>query len=289
MWRRTEQNEGPHLDPPDLTRWHTLCPHVSLSSHTHTYQHKHHTHRKFLLVPLFPPPLHIHTQGNGISCRDIIFVSLSRTLSFLMLSLPRPSPSRPLYPCLSRIRNTHTYLSRPCQIHQLHIHTCYIMYPIDLKIPLFTFISHTTFLLNKVWPIFLEFLNIYNIIKLYGGVWTLICIAWCPQWYLFRTVNFYIFILYKKLVIIKRNEEYLSLHRIHPLYAPFTYAHKLSPSPLKVRPQHIHACFIFLSRYIQWRSLYLKGKHDTYIGLQNPHITVTIYVLWLLHSHGLTV
>ena len=127
--------------------------------------------------------------------------------------------------------------TRPHQMHQLHIHTCYIMYPIDLKSPLFTFISHTTFLLNKVWPKnILEFLHIYNITKLYGGVRTLICIAWCPQWYLFRTVNLYIFILYTKLVIIKRNEEHLSLHRIHPLYAPFTYAHKLSPGPLKVSP-----------------------------------------------------
>lgn len=168
MWRRTEPNEGPHLDPPDLTRWHTLCPHVSLSSHTHTYQHKHHTHRKFLLVPLFPPPLHIHTQGNGISCRDVIFVSLSRPLSFLVLSLPRP-PCRPLYPCLSRIRNTHTYLSRPCQMHQLHIHTCYITYPIDLKSPLFTFISHTTFLLNKVWP--KNYFRVSTYIQHYKVIW----------------------------------------------------------------------------------------------------------------------
>ena len=151
MWRRSEPNEGPHLDPPDLTRWHTLCPHVSLSSHTHTYQHKHHTHIKFLLVPLFPPPLHIHTQGNGISCRDVIFVSLSLDHSHFSCYLSH-APRRPLYPCLSRIRNTHTYLSRPRQMHQLHIHTCYITYPIDLKSPLFTFISHTTFLLNKVWP-----------------------------------------------------------------------------------------------------------------------------------------
>ena len=168
MWRRTEPNEGPHLDPPDLTRWHTLCPHVSLSSHTHTYQHKHHTHRKFLLVPLFPPPLHIHTQGNGISCRDVIFVSLSRPLSFLVLSLPRP-PGRPLYPCLSRIRNTHTYLSRPRQMHQLHIHTCYITYPIDLKSPLFTFISHTTFLLNKVWP--KNYFRVSTYIQHYKVIW----------------------------------------------------------------------------------------------------------------------
>ena len=92
------------------------------------------------------------------------YSSLSLDLSHFLCYLSHaPSPRRPLYPCLSRIRNTHTYLSRPCQMHQLHIHTCYIMYPTDLKSPLFTFISHTTFLLNKVGPIFLEFLNIYNI------------------------------------------------------------------------------------------------------------------------------
>ena len=110
MWRRTEPNKGPHLDTPDLTRWHTLCPHVSLSSHTHTYQHKHHTHRKFLLVPLFPPPLHIHTQGNGISCRDVIFVSLSRPLSFLVLSLPHTHVGPSIHASLEYVIHTHTSL-----------------------------------------------------------------------------------------------------------------------------------------------------------------------------------
>ena len=84
----------------------------------------------------------------------------------------------------------------------------------------------------------------------------------------------------------KEKTKSISLHRIPPLYAPSTYAHKLSPGPLKVSPQHIHACCIFLSRYIQGRSLYLKRKHDTYIGLQNPLITVTIYVLWLYTVTG---
>ena len=154
-------------------------------------------------------------------------------------------------------------------MHPLHIHTCYITYPIDLKSPLFTFISNTTFLSNKVWP--KNYFRVSTYIrhyKLYGGVRTLICIAWCPQWYLFRTVNFYIFILYTKLVIIKRNEEHISLHRIPPC-TPLSCMHtKLSLGPLKVSPQKIHACFIFLSRYMQWRSLYLKRKHDTYIGLR---------------------
>ena len=96
-------------------------------------------------------------------------LSLSRPLSFLVLSLPPPTPGRPLYPCLSRIRNTHTYLSRPRQMHQLHIHTCYITYPIDLKSPLFTFISHTTFLLNKVWP--KNYFRVSTYIQHYKVIW----------------------------------------------------------------------------------------------------------------------
>ena len=79
------------------------------------------------------------------------------------------APRRPLYPCLSRIRNTHTYLSRPRQMHQLHIHTCYITYPIDLKSPLFTFISHTTFLLNKVWP--KNYFRVSTYIQHYKVIW----------------------------------------------------------------------------------------------------------------------
>src|SRR4051812_23542159 len=57
----TERRASPRPTGPHAVT-HSL-PHVSLSSHTHTYQHKHHTHRKFLLVPLFPSPLHIRTQG----------------------------------------------------------------------------------------------------------------------------------------------------------------------------------------------------------------------------------
>ena len=94
MWRRTEPNEGPHLDPPDLTRWHTLCPHVSLSSHTHTYQHKHHTQKIYAPGASIHSPLHIHTQGN-LSPWCHIHLSLSRPLSFLVLSLPRRPPVGP--------------------------------------------------------------------------------------------------------------------------------------------------------------------------------------------------
>ena len=86
-----------------------------------------------------------------------------------------------------------------------------------------------------MWPkIYFRILHIYNITKLYG-VWKLICIAWCTQWYLFRTVDFYIFILYIKLVRIKRNEVHLSAHHT-PLYTTFTYSQKLSLGHLKVCP-----------------------------------------------------
>lgn len=159
---------------------HPLPPRLIIFSHAQIPTQTPHT-IKFLLVPLFPPPLQIHTQRNGISCCDVIFTSLSLDRSHFSCYLSH-APRRPLYPCLSRIHNTHTYLSRPRQMHQLHIHTCHITYPIDLKSPLFMFISHTTFLLNKVWP--KQYFRVSTYIqhyKVYGGVRTLICIAWCPQ------------------------------------------------------------------------------------------------------------
>ena len=54
-------------------------------------------------------------------------------------------------------------------MHQLHIHTCYITYPIDLKSLLFTFISHTTFLLNKVWP--KNYFRVSTYIQHYKVIW----------------------------------------------------------------------------------------------------------------------
>ena len=162
----TERRASPRPTGPHVVT-HPLPPRLIIFSHPHIPTQTPHTHRKFLLVPLFPPPLHIHTQGNRISCRDVIFISLYTTLISRAIS-PTP-PRRPLYPCLSRIRNTNTYLSRPCQIHQLHIHTCYITYPIDLKSPLFMFISHTTFLLNKVWP--KNYFRVSTYIQHYKVIW----------------------------------------------------------------------------------------------------------------------
>ena len=80
----------------------------------------------------------------------------------------------------------------------------------------------------------------YTILQSY--IWKLI--AWCIQWYLFHIVNVYIFILYK-ISHNKENEGHLSLSlspsHTPSLYAPFTYAHKLSLDPLKLRP-HPHSC-----------------------------------------------
>ena len=116
----TERRASPRPTGPHAVT-HPLPPRLIIFSHPHIPTQTPHT-QKISPGASIPSPLHIHTQGNGISCRDVIRLSLSRPLSFLVLSLPRP-PRRPLYPCLSRIRNTHTYLSRPRQMHQLHIHT----------------------------------------------------------------------------------------------------------------------------------------------------------------------
>ena len=85
------------------------------------------------------------------------------------------TPSAPtsrylLTPTHTNTNTTHTKnFSRPRQMHQLHIHTCYITYPIDLKSPLFTFISHTTFLLNKVWP--KNYFRVSTYIQHYKVIW----------------------------------------------------------------------------------------------------------------------
>ena len=157
---------------------HPLPPCLVIFSHPHIPTHTPHT-KNILSWCLYPLPPCIYTL-KGMSRRDVIFVSLSLDHSHFSCYLSH-APCRPLYPCLSRIRNTHTYLSRPCQMHQLHIHTCYIMYPIDLKSPLFTFISHTTFLLNKVWP--KKYFRISTYIQHYKVIWRSMnaCIAWCPQ------------------------------------------------------------------------------------------------------------
>jgi len=290
MWPRTEPNQGPHLGPPNLTRWHTLCPQVSLSSHTHTYQHRHHT-KKFSLC-LYPlPPLHIHTQGNLLPWHHIR-LSLSRPLSFLVPSLPCPFPRRNLYPCLSRIRNTHTYLSRPCQIHQLHIHTCYITYPIDLKSLLFTFILHTIFLLHKVCP--KNYFRISTYIQHYKVIWssmninlhcmvpTMIFIPHCEILYFYT--------IYK----VSHNKEKwrasLSPSHTPPLH-PFHVCTQTISRSSKSTPPAFHLSLVIYTvtiivfeakeRYIHWTSESTHYGHDLHfvVILQSRAHRIALYLL----------
>ena len=76
---------------------------------THTNTNTTHT-KNFSWCLYSLPPLHIHTQGNGISRRDAIFVSLSRPLSFLVLSLPRPPVGTSIHASLKYVIHTHTSL-----------------------------------------------------------------------------------------------------------------------------------------------------------------------------------
>ena len=106
----TERRASPRPTGPHAVT-HPLPPRLVIS-HTHTYHHKHHAQKNFSWC-LYPLPPCIYTL-KGISCRDVIFISLSLDHSHFSCYLSHAP--RPLYPCLSRIRNTHTYLSRPCQI-----------------------------------------------------------------------------------------------------------------------------------------------------------------------------
>ena len=251
----TEPRASPRPTGPQAVT-HPLLQGLVIFSHPHIQAQTPHTQNSPRAS--IPSPLAYTHSRESLAVTSYSSLSLSLDHSHFSCYLSH-APRRPLYPCLSRIRNTHTYLSRPRQMHQLHIHTCYITYPIDLKSPLFTFISHTTFLLNKVWP--KNYFRVSTYIQHYKVIWrstnaNLHCMV--PTMIFIPHCEFNIFILYTKLVIIKRNQEHLSLHRIPPC-TPLSRMHtKLSPGPLKVSPQKIHACFIFLSRYMQLRSLYLK-------------------------------
>ena len=71
----TERRASPRRTGPHAVT-HPLPLRLIIFSHPHIPTQTPHT-QKILLVPLFPPPLHIHTQGNGISHCDVISVSLS--------------------------------------------------------------------------------------------------------------------------------------------------------------------------------------------------------------------
>lgn len=78
---------------------------------TPTHTNTNTTHTENFSWCLYSLPPCIYTL-KGISRRDIIFVSLSRPLSFFVLSLPRPpSPRRPsIHASLEYVIHTHTSL-----------------------------------------------------------------------------------------------------------------------------------------------------------------------------------
>ena len=113
-------------------------------------------------------------------------------------------------------------------------------------------------------------------------------------------MNLYIFIIYTKLFIIKRNEEHLSLHRIPPLYAPFTYAHKTISRSSKSKPPEnsrmfhlslaIYAMTIIVfeakARYAHWTSESTHYGHHLclVVIIQSRAHRTTLYLLmtWLV-------
>ena len=77
---------------------------------TPTHTNTNTTHTENFSWCLYSLPPCIYTQGNGISCRDVIFVSLSRPLSFLVLSLPCPPVGPSIHASLEYVIHTHTSL-----------------------------------------------------------------------------------------------------------------------------------------------------------------------------------
>ena len=76
---------------------------------TPTHTNTNTTHTENFSWCLYPLPPCIYTL-KGISQRDVIFVSLSRPLSFLVLSLPRPPVGPSIHASLEYVIHTHTSL-----------------------------------------------------------------------------------------------------------------------------------------------------------------------------------
>ena len=168
-------------------------------------------------------------------------------------------------------------------MHQLHIHTCYITYPIDLKSPLFTFISHTTFLLNKVWP--KNYFRVSTYIQHYKVIWrstnaNLHCMV--PTMIFIPHCEFvYFYTIYKVSHNKEKRRASLSLHRIPPC-TPLSRMHtKLSPGPLKVSPQKIHIVFEAKARYVHWTSESTHCGHhlNLVVIMQSRAHRTTLYLL----------
>ena len=105
-WNRTKGLTSTHRTSRGDTPSAPTSRYLLTPTHTNTDT----THKKYiLLVPLSTPPLHIHTQGNLSPWRHIR-LSLSRPLSFLVLSLPRPPIGPSIHASLEYVIHTHTSL-----------------------------------------------------------------------------------------------------------------------------------------------------------------------------------
>ena len=103
----TERRASPRPTGPHAVT-HPLPPRLIIFSHPHIPTHTPHTKNIFFWC-LYPLPPCIYTL-KGISRRDVIFVSLSRPLSFLVLSLPRPPVGPSIHASLEYLIHTHTSL-----------------------------------------------------------------------------------------------------------------------------------------------------------------------------------
>ena len=104
-WNRTKGLTSTHRtsrgDTPSAPTSHYLLT----PTHTNTNT----THTDNISWCLYSLPPCIYTL-KGISRRDVIFVSLSRPLSFLVLSLPRPLVGPSIHASLEYVIHTHTSL-----------------------------------------------------------------------------------------------------------------------------------------------------------------------------------
>ena len=100
--RASPRPTGPHAVTHPLPR----C--LVIFSHPHIPTQTPHTKNIFSWC-LYPVPPCIYTL-KGISRRDVIFVSLSRPLSLLVLSLPRPPVGPSIHASLEYVIHTHTSL-----------------------------------------------------------------------------------------------------------------------------------------------------------------------------------
>ena len=118
---RTERWASPRPTGPHAVT-HPLPPRLIIFSHPHRPTQTPHT-QKISPGASIPSPLHIHTQGNGISCRDVIFVSLSLDHSHFSCYLSHaPAIGPSIHASLEYVIHTHTSLQALPNASTTHSH-----------------------------------------------------------------------------------------------------------------------------------------------------------------------